>query len=171
MTDTRIIPFSFEDRSIRTIHLNQQPYFVAKDVCDVLGISNGRDAVREKLDPDEKLMSDIPTPGQRRKVWLVNESGLYHLIFRSNKPEAQAFRKWVTSEVLPALRKTGSYQVPAADRPGAQLTLPFLDADHYIDQIKREMLEVALRVSPGSRAGRFLKLIKPLVYGAKTERP
>ena len=102
-------------------------------------------------------------------MWCINESGLYNLIFRSNKPEAHTFRKWVTGEVLPALRKSGSYQVAGTAGGNAQLTLPFLDADYYMDQVKREMMEVALRVSPGSRAGKFLKLIKPLVYGAQKQ--
>lgn len=170
MTVTEIIPFSYEDHSIRSVHIDSQPYFIASDVCKTLDLGKTYQAVGA-LDEDEKTLMPVKqVSGQTREVWLINESGLYHLIFKSRKPEAQAFRKWVTSEVLPALRKTGSYQVPAADRPGAQLTLPFIDADHYIDQVKREMLEVALRVSPGSRAGKFLKLIKPLVYGAKPER-
>ncbi len=107
-----IVPFEYGSYQIRSIEIENQPYFVAQDVCDVLGISNARDALNKSLDPDEKLMSKISTSGQSRETWLVNESGLYTLIMRSNKPEAKAFRKWVTSEVLPALRKTGSYSAP-----------------------------------------------------------
>lgn len=100
--------YTFSGTQVRTIVLNGIPYLVAKDVCSILDISNHKDAV-SRLDDDEKLRSVIPTPGQNRNVILVNESGLYHLIFQSRKPEAKAFRKWVTSEVLPELRRTGSY--------------------------------------------------------------
>lgn len=100
--------YSFSGTQIRTFVLNGTPYFVATDVCNCLSISNNRDALGY-LEEDEKLMSVVPTSGQRRSLWLVNESGLYHLIFQSRKPEAKAFRKWVTSEVLPELRRTGSY--------------------------------------------------------------
>lgn len=100
--------YTFSGTQVRTIVLNGIPYFVAKDVCDVLSLINSRKAVNA-LDSDERLTYLIVTSGQGRKMWLVNESGLYHLIFQSRKPEAKAFRKWVTSEVLPELRKTGSY--------------------------------------------------------------
>lgn len=100
--------YTFSGTQIRTFVLNGIPYFVATDVCCCLSISNNRDALC-CLEEDEKLMSVVPTSGQRRSLWLVNESGLYHLIFQSRKPEAKTFRKWVTSEVLPELRRSGSY--------------------------------------------------------------
>lgn len=102
--------FNASDRSIRTVMLEGQPYFVAKDVCAILGISNHNDAVG-RLDDDERRGSVLPTPSGEQKITLVNESGLYHLIFQSRKPEARAFRKWVTSEVLPELRRTGRYEM------------------------------------------------------------
>lgn len=107
-----IVPFEYDSHQIRSITIEDQPYFIAQDVCDVLAIVNGKDIVRRQLDEDEKLKRQIVASGQNRETWLVNESGLYTLIMRSNKPEAKAFRKWVTSEVLPALRKTGSYYIP-----------------------------------------------------------
>lgn len=169
MTVTKdLVNFGYESQPFRTIIIEGSPHFVAKDVCKILGISRTNDAIK-RLDADEKLMRKVSASDQGRTMWLVNESGLYNLIFRSTKPEAQAFRKWVTGEVLPALRKSGTYQVAGTAGGGAQLTLPFIDADYYMDQVKREMMEVALRVSPGSRAGKFLKLIKPLVYGAKAQ--
>lgn len=100
----------FNGAEVRTISINNEPYFVAKDVCDVLEIADIRRAV-ENLDEDEKLSGLILQSGQNREMWCVNESGLYHLIFKSRKPQAKAFRKWVTAEVLPAIRKTGSYSV------------------------------------------------------------
>lgn len=101
--------FNATSQEVRSLSIDSEPFFVAKDVCDILAISNNRDAL-SKLDSDEKLMSVIPTLGQNRKMWLVSESGLYALIMRSNKPEAKAFRKWVTSEVLPSIRKKGYYK-------------------------------------------------------------
>ena len=102
--------FNADDRSIRTVMLESEPYFVAKDVCTILGISNHNDAVG-RLDDDERRGSVVPTPSGEQMITLVNESGLYHLIFQSRKPKARAFRKWVTSEVLPELRRTGRYEM------------------------------------------------------------
>lgn len=101
--------FSYGKQELRTITINEEPWFVAKDACDMLGIANSKDVIRRQLDSDEKLKRQIVASGQGRDVWCINESGLYNLIFRSNKPEAKQFRKWVTSEVLPSLRKTGHY--------------------------------------------------------------
>ena len=100
--------YTFRGTQVRTIVLNGVPYFVAKDVCSALDISNHKDAV-SRLDEDERRGSALPTPSGTQRMAIVNESGLYHLIFQSRKPEAKAFRKWVTSEVLPELRRTGSY--------------------------------------------------------------
>lgn len=109
--------FNMSDQQVRTVEIDGNPYFVAADVCSCLSISNNRDAVA-RLDDDEKRVSVVPTPlGGPQSMTLVNESGLYSLIFQSRKPEAKAFRKWVTAEVLPAIRKTGAYRVrPASGR-------------------------------------------------------
>lgn len=97
--------YTFNGTQIRTIVLNGIPYFVAKDVCGILQLTNHKVSV-QSLDDDERGKYCLPRQGQ---TWIVNESGLYHLIFQSRKPEAKTFRKWVTSEVLPELRKTGSF--------------------------------------------------------------
>lgn len=103
---SQIIPFTFESKEIRIIpDESGNPWWVAKDVCDVLNIANPTQAVQQ-LDDDERAMKNI---GRQGDVNIINESGLYTLIIRSNKPEAKKFRKWITSEVLPAIRKTGSY--------------------------------------------------------------
>ncbi len=104
--------FNASNQQVRTIILEGEPYFVAKDVCDVLGHTNPSVAI-QMLDDDERTKKSL---GRQGEAWFVNESGLYNLIFRSNKPEAKAFRKWVTSEVLPALRRTGRYEVLPAKR-------------------------------------------------------
>lgn len=107
--------FSATSQEVRSLLIENEPWLVAKDVCDVLEISDTTVALR-KLDDDEKLTRKIYVSGQNRKMWLVNESGLYALIIRSNKPEAKTFRKWVTSEVLPSIRKKGYYL--AANKQG-----------------------------------------------------
>lgn len=100
-----------EKNKVAVFTVSDKPWFIAKDVCDVLKLTRTNDAVK-KLDDDEKLMRKVSASGQNRTFWLVNESGLYNLIFRSNKPEARQFRKWVTNEVLPQLRQQGSYALP-----------------------------------------------------------
>lgn len=100
--------FNATSQEVRSLLIGNEPYFVAKDVCEILSLSDTNMAL-SKLDDDEKLTQKIFGSGQNRKMWLVNESGLYALILRSNKPEAKVFRKWVTSEVLPAIRKRGYY--------------------------------------------------------------
>lgn len=98
----KVYTFNPTNQSIRVEVINCQAYFIAKDVCDALELRDTEVSLR-KLDDDEKLTRKIYASGQNREMWLVNESGLYNLIFRSNKPEAKLFRKWVTSEVLPTV--------------------------------------------------------------------
>lgn len=102
--------FSATKQEVRSLTIDAEPFFVAKDVCDILELPNTSMAL-SKLDSDEKLTSKILMSGQNRKMWLVSESGLYALIMRSNKPEARIFRKWVTKDVLPSIRKKGFYSV------------------------------------------------------------
>ena len=100
--------FDFNAKQVRVLSRDGSPWFVAKDVCDVLGISKYRDATA-RLDEDERGSVLLDTLGGQQRVSAVSESGLYALIFQSRKAEAKAFRKWVTATVLPAIRKTGSY--------------------------------------------------------------
>lgn len=112
--DALLSIFTYHDASVR-VAIDQdtgEPLWVAKDVCDVLGIQNSRDALK-RLDDDQKGVVLTDTPGGKQDMSTVTESGLYELIFRSDKPEAKEFRKWVTSVVLPAIRKTGKYEIPA----------------------------------------------------------
>lgn len=104
--------FNASDKKLTPLLIEGLPWFIGNEVCDILDIANSRDAIG-RLDSDEKLVSVLPTSGQKRQVNLVNESGLYSLIFQSRKPEAKAFRKWVTGEVLPSIRRTGKYEAPA----------------------------------------------------------
>ena len=101
--------FEFRGKSVRTVTIEGEPWFVAQDVCNVLELEKPRKAV-SSLDEDEKDYVTITDPiGREQKTTVVSESGLYALIFKSRKPEAKEFRKWVTSEVFPQIRKTGRY--------------------------------------------------------------
>lgn len=112
-----LIPFHFDAHEIR-VHLDERgaPWWVAKDVCDVLGIKNPTDALKA-LEPHEKALEKVETLGGSQQLLVTNEAGLYRLIFRSNKPDAKRFQSWVFGEVLPAIRKTGHYAptLPAID--------------------------------------------------------
>jgi prophage antirepressor-like protein len=102
--------FNASSQELTSILVDKEPYFVAKDICNILELDNVTNAL-SKLDTDEKLTLKILRSGQNRNVNCVSESGLYALIMRSNKPEAKSFRKWVTKEVLPSIRKKGFYSV------------------------------------------------------------
>lgn len=118
--DKNIIPFDYGDHLIRVVRDETgEPWWVAKDICKVLEIQNSRDAVK-KLKDDEKGVDKIYTLKGEQNAITVNESGLYRLIFRSNKPEAEKFREWIFKDVLPSIRKTGSYTLPGSD-PGGLL--------------------------------------------------
>lgn len=109
MQSVNVIPFNFESREIRTLLINDQPWFVAVDVCQALEIRNNRDAI-SRLDEDERGVATTDTPSGRQAMGVINESGLYSLILTSRKATAKRFKKWVTAEVLPAIRKHGRYE-------------------------------------------------------------
>lgn len=97
--------FHYQENDVRTVEKDGEPWFVLKDVCQVLGMSNPT-AVADRLDEDERAKLDLGRQGQ---AWAINESGLYNVILRSDKPEAKPFRRWVTAEVLPSIRRHGGY--------------------------------------------------------------
>ena len=153
MSDVSIFKFE-ESFTVRTILKDNEPWFVAKDVCDVLGISNNRDALAA-LDEDEKSnvgkndVSNIEVPN--RGLSLINESGLYALVIRSNKPNARKFRKWITSEVLPAIRKTGQYAAPSAPAKPLISAAPYFvpEATYYgVPVMSTTALAKRLNVTP-----------------------
>lgn len=110
MNENEVQVWNYESSEIRTVQINGEPWFVLSDVCKVLELSSPH-KVAERLDGDEKGRNQIPTLGGVQEMAVVNESGLYTVILRSDKPQAKPFRKWVTSVVLPSIRKTGSYSV------------------------------------------------------------
>ena len=101
--------FDFEGNKVRTLKINDEPYLVGNDVAKILGYSNYRNAVVDHVDDEDKLRTQIKYAGQNREVTVINESGLYSLILSSKMPNAKRFKHWVTSEVLPAIRKHGAY--------------------------------------------------------------
>lgn len=104
--------FNFENHEVRSLLINSEPWFVGKDVADVLGYKNQNDALSEHVDGEDKDRIAIrDSIGRNRNTPIINESGLYSLVLSSKLPSAKKFKRWVTSEVLPALRKTGQYQV------------------------------------------------------------
>ena len=121
----QLMPFAFEEQLVRCrLDEHGEPWFVARDVCRVLGLENNRDAV-SSLDEDEKITVGNPDSNPRAGIphqyTLISESGLYALIFRSRKPQARAFSKWVRAEVLPSLRRTGRYALPEAGEEAPDL--------------------------------------------------
>lgn len=102
--------FSYRGRQVRTIIVDGQPWWVAKDVCGILDISNYRDAVI-RLDSDERASALMDTLGGPQQMTVINEPGLYSLIMASRKPEAKVFKRWITHEVLPQIRQTGTYTI------------------------------------------------------------
>jgi anti-repressor protein len=108
----QVIPriFNYAGEELRTVTINKEVWFVAKDVCSILGLKNPTKAVR-RLDEDEKGLTTIQSPTGFQKMNIVNESGIYSLVFSSRKPEAHSFKRWVTHEVLPAIRSNGIYSI------------------------------------------------------------
>lgn len=112
--------FVYSGAEVRTVRKDGAPWFVLKDVCGVLGIANDRN-ISARLDTDEKGVHLVDTLGGVQEMTCISESGLYNVILRSDKPEAKPFRKWVTAEVLPAIRRSGGYIAGQNDLSPAEL--------------------------------------------------
>ena len=95
--------------SVRAVSVNDEPYFVGKDVAEILGYERPTDAVRKRVDPDDRGVAKMETPSGVQAMTIINEAGLYSLVRSSKLPKAKEFKRWVTAEVLPAIRKTGGY--------------------------------------------------------------
>ena len=109
--------FKYEGSEVRTVEINGEVWFVGKDVATVLGYQRQADAIAAHVEEEDKGVGKIPTPGGVQDMTVINESGLYSLIFSSQLPTAKQFKHWVTSEVLPQIHKTGSYS-PKHELPG-----------------------------------------------------
>jgi len=123
---------------VRTVMIEDFPWFALKDVCDILDLSNAS-VVLQRLEVDEVTKLDL---GSRSgETNFINESGLYTVIIRSDKPSAKKFRKWVTSEVLPSIRKTGSYQKPLSEKEMLRIQLGMIDdVEQRVDKLENTMV-------------------------------
>lgn len=131
--EDKIKSFEFEGKEVRTLKINDEPWFVGKDLATILGYSNTRDALNKHVDSEDKntvAIRDGITRGNPNQT-IVNESGMFSLILSSNLPNAKKFKRWVTSEVLPTIRKTGSYQLPQT--PEGQIRL-LLESNVHMDE-------------------------------------
>ena len=170
---TKIQVFEYQSNKVRTVDMDGAPWFVLKDVCEVLGLGNSR-MVSDRLDEDEKGVSKIDTLGGVQNVTIINESGLYNVILRSDKPEAKPFRKWVTSEVLPSIRKHGAYMTPQ------KIEEALLNPDTIISlaqQLKEEKTKTAKLAPAAEYARNFLlasggRLVSSIAkdYGMSAQR-
>lgn len=115
--------FSFKNNHVRTVQIDNDAWFVGKDVATILGYSQTAKAVRDHVDDDDKGVSVLDTPGGQQRMTLINESGVYSLVFGSNLPNAKEFKRWVTKEVLPEIRKTGSFNSPQSPEEMLALTM------------------------------------------------
>ena len=146
MTDLSV--FAFDSQAVRVVMVDGEPWFVAADVCAALTIGNSRDAV-SRLDDDEKGVATTDTPSGQQEMTIISEPGLYSLILTSRKPEAKRFKRWITHDVLPSIRKTGAYVDPAASGAmGVQAQpMPYLShvADFHVaaDRVFRSVLRSA----------------------------
>lgn len=149
--------FNFNNTNVRTVtDSDGNPWFVAADLLSIVSLD--RKAL-ERVDADDKGVSQIHTPGGKQNMTTVNESGMYSLILSSAKPEAKSFKKWVTSEVLPSIRKTGSYSV----QQQLPTKIPFNEAAAGLDIIYR-----SLNVSESGKLGLFRGLAED--YGVPANR-
>lgn len=137
---------------VRTLNLNGEPWFVAADVCKALELGNPSMTV-ERLDDDEKGISTIDTLGGKQRMAIINEPGLYSLVITSRKPEAKAFKRWITHEVIPAIRKHGAYMTKSVlEQVLENPELVLLMAQRMLEeQRKNELLQQELRLAKPRR--------------------
>lgn len=137
--------------NIRTMMIDNDPWFVGKDVATALGYANPKNAVPMHVSEEDKLSTQIEYSGQRREVTVINESGLYALIFGSKLDSAKKFKRWVTNEVLPSIRKTGGYQMPiTTDEKIMLLAQGHTELKQEIDEVKSDLatLKMDLPILP-----------------------
>lgn len=157
MQDLQI--FNFEELPVRTLTIDDEPYFLGSDVAKILGYTNPQKAIRDHIDLEDKLTEQIVLSVQRRNAIVINESGLYSLIFSSKLESAKRFKRWVTSEILPTLRKTGTYQVPTD--PMQALKLMFEATEETKQEIKTVKADVTnLKDNQKLDAGEYSHLTK-----------
>lgn len=115
MNPSAVVPFRFESHEVRALTINGEPWFVARDICDALGLDHITNAL-SKVPEQHLTVIRLQSGGQDREMKAVSEPGLYRLVLRCDKPQAEPFMEWVTAEVLPSIRKTGGYSLPEAGK-------------------------------------------------------
>ncbi|SKA72270.1 Prophage antirepressor [Thiothrix eikelboomii] len=125
--------FNFNGNAIRIITIDNEPWFAVADVCDVLGYANSRKALADHCRTSGVTKRDISSGGQMRAITFINEGNLYRLIIKSRKPEAEKFESWVCDEVLPSIRKTGSYISAPMTAPQTISTKQYQELEHIVD--------------------------------------
>lgn len=142
MNDLRI--YNFDGNEVRTMLLENEPWFVGKDVAEVLGYKDTVNALKSHVDDDDKGMAKCHTPGGMQEMTIINESGVYSLVFASKLPSAKKFKHWVTSEVLPSIRKTGGYEVPTDPMAALKLMFEVQETDNKrINELEGKVSDLA----------------------------
>lgn len=134
---------------VRVTIINDEPWFVGKDVAEILGYSNTQKAIRDHVDEDDKLTERFVQSGQNREMYIINESGLYSLILSSKLPKAKKFKRWVTNEILPEIRKTGIYKL----KEGEPLT------EKQMEQIKIGKAQILERLAIRYRGSQYEQIL------------
>lgn len=157
---SNITPFSYEDHEVRVLDVNGEPWFVLADLCKVLGLANPA-VVAKRLDKADVCQTDISSSGQRRAMTIVAEPGMYDVVVRSDSPAAKPFRRWVTHEVLPAIRRTGIYAVePQPQLSGKELlAAAVLEATETIRQHEATIAQQAKELEAAAPKARTWDLI------------
>ena len=124
---------------VRTVTINDEPYFVGKDVADALEYERADNAIRTHVEDDDKLMHQISASGQKRNMTIINESGLYALIFGSRLDSAKRFKHWVTSEVIPSIRKTGAYQKQSIPEQIKTIAIGYTELEEKVDTVNEDL--------------------------------
>ena len=170
---SNLIPFEFESHALRVnMDAAGQPWFVAADVCAALALPETHKAIA-RLDDDEKGRNSIPTHGGSQDMSVVNESGLYNLVLGSRKPEAKRFKRWVTHEVLPAIRKTGTYAsatsmatVPSVTHDRVNAILSIGEAIARVPGVKPGIAMAAVLTSIHENTGLALESLRKVLPAA-----
>jgi prophage antirepressor-like protein len=151
--NNEILKFEYEGKQIRTAGTSDEPFFVAKDVCDILGLSNSREAT-SSLDIDELVSVKLTSGGQVRDMQAVTEPGLYELIFKSRKPEAKKFKRWVKHDVIPSIRKTGQYNIANMSRGDlARIIIEQEEENKELADTNQSLAEFAKLTGPSGEYG------------------
>lgn len=144
------MPFAYGDTQMRVVMIAGEPWFVLADLCAVLDIANTRN-VAARLADDQKGVRPIDTLGGRQNVTVVNEAGMYEVVIRSDKPEAVTFRRWITSEVLPQIRKTGGYTTAPALQGPELIAAALIEANRMLEAKDERIAELEPKAEVADR--------------------